>query len=214
MSILKLSVFVLVSFTCFNESKAQSTVELPKTGIKASYMGSLTYPGFKIGIERPYKVIQIDKTKSWGTKTILKERYLTLNLGFYHHQTFHDNLFLLAEWQLRRQKSNGWFFEFAPGLGYSRTFLGGTTYKVSENGEVTKKPLAGYNYAMFSISHGFGFDFSKRKAIPLKAYVKPSLFVLAPYNSFVYIRPTVELGIICSPSDVFKAKPVLKVRTK
>jgi hypothetical protein len=105
------------------------------------------------------------------------------------------------------------FFEFAPGLGYSRTFLAGTTYVVSDNGEVSKKTLAGYNYAMFSISHGFGYDFSKKKAIPFKAYVKPSLFLLAPYNSFIYMRPTVEIGIIYSPSNFFKAKPSLKIRT-
>jgi hypothetical protein len=110
MSVSKLSIFVLAAFTCFSESKAQSIVDLPKTGIKTAYMGSITYPGFKIGLEYPYKVIQLDKTKSWGTKTILKERYITLNLGFYHHPTFHDNFYLLAEWQLRRQKSNGWFF--------------------------------------------------------------------------------------------------------
>lgn len=207
--------FVLCTgLMCLNAIYAQKTTELPQTGIKAAYMGSVIYPGFKVGIERPYKVIQLDKTKSRGTKTILKERYWTLNLGYYHHTTFHDNIYLLAEWQMRRQKPKGWFFEFAPGVGYSRTFLGGTTYRVSDNGEVSKKKLAGYNYAMLSVAGGVGYDFSKKSETPVKAFFKPSLFFLAPYNIFVYFRPTVELGIIYSPSNFFKAKPSLKNKKK
>jgi hypothetical protein len=199
---------------CLQTIYAQNTAGLPETGLKASYLGSIIYPGFKLGIEKPYKVIQVEKTKSWGTKTILKERYWTLNLGYYHHPTFHDNLYLLAEWQMRRQKSNGWFFEFAPGLGYSRTFLAGTTYAVSDNGEVSKKTAAGYNYAMFSIAGGFGYDFSKKKDLPIKAFFKPSLFVMAPYNSFIYARPTVELGIVFTPDGFWKANPSVKTRKK
>jgi hypothetical protein len=199
---------------CLHTSYAQNTVKMPETGIKAAYLGSIKYPGFKLGIERPYKIIQVEKTKSWGTKTILKERYWTLNLGYYHHPTSHDNLYLLAEWQLRRQKSNGWFFEFAPGLGYSRTFLDGTTYTVSDNGGVSKKNLAGYNYTILSIAGGFGYDFSKKKDLPIKAYFKPSLFFLAPYNSFVYFRPTVELGVVFTPHGFWKANPSVKLRKK
>ncbi|MBK6948787.1 MAG: hypothetical protein IPH16_12710 [Haliscomenobacter sp.] len=40
-------------------------IPLPETGIKAAYLGALIYPGLKIGIERPFKVFQVDKVKSW-----------------------------------------------------------------------------------------------------------------------------------------------------
>jgi hypothetical protein len=206
--------FLLFSQFGFAQESIQSRVDLPETGLKASYLGSIIYPGFKIGIERPYKVIQVEKQKSWGVKTYLKERYWTLNLGFYNHPTFHDNLYLLAEWQLRRQKSSGWFFEFAPGIGYSRTFLGGATYKVADNGEVSKVSAAGYGYAMFSIAGGFGYDFMQKSEVPVKAFFKPSLFFMTPSNSFVYIRPTVEIGIIYSPPKFFKANPSVKIRKK
>jgi hypothetical protein len=194
--------FVLfIGLLCLQRSYAQNSVELSPMGLKVAYMGSILYPGFKVGIEQPYKVHQINKKKSWGTKTIFKERYWTLNLGYYHHTTFHDNLYLLAEWQLRRQKSSGIFFEFAPGLGYSRTFLDGATYKVDDNGAILKVSAAGYNYAMLSIAGGIGYDFSKKTDLDFKAFLKPSVLVMAPFNSFFYIRPTVEVGIIFSPSN-------------
>jgi hypothetical protein len=210
----KLSALCLMAH-CLHFGNAQNTeVRLPETGLKVSYLGSIIYPGFKIGFEKPYKVIQVEKQRSWGTKTILKERYWTLNLGFYHHPTFHDNIYLLAEWQLRRQKSSGWFFEFAPGLGYSRTFLDGTTYKVDDNGGISKVSAAGYNYAMFSIAGGFGYDFSKKTSSNVKAFFKPSLIVMAPYNSFIYFRPTVELGVVFSLEKFIETTPTVKMKKK
>jgi hypothetical protein len=192
---------------------AQSTeIDLPQVGLKTAYLGSVTYPGFKIGIEKPYKVIQVEKQKRWGTKTFLKERYWALNLGYYHHSTFHNNLYLLAEWQMRRQKSNGWFSEFAPGLGYSRTFLDGTTYNVSDNGAISKVSAAGHNYAMLSIGGGWGYDFSKKKEMDLKAFFKTSLIFMAPYNNFVYLRPTVELGVVFSLEKFIETTPKVIIR--
>ena len=153
--------------------KAQTTTSLvlpkPQKAIKAAYLGSIIYPGFKIGFERPYKAYQIDKSKRWGTKSVMTERYWTANLGYYHHPNFHDNLFLLLEWQKRRQNANGWFMDLAPGLGYSRTFLGGTAYTVSDNGTVEIKKLAGYNYALLAASFGGGYNWGMKKENPLKA---------------------------------------------
>jgi hypothetical protein len=56
---------------------------------------------------------------------------------------------------------------------------------------------------MWSLAGGFGYDFSKTKNQPFKIYLKPSLFVLSPYNSSIYIRPTYEIGII-SPLSAIK----------
>lgn len=205
----------LLSYGQVQESNLKTGLTpLPQTGFKASYMGSIIYPGFKLGIERPIKVTQVEKQKKNGVKTYNKERYLTLNLGFYHHPTFHDNIYLLAEYQMRRQKSKGWFWEFSPGLGYSRTFLGGTTYNVSDNGDVTKASAAGYNYSMFSLAGGLGYDFSKRGNTHMKMFFKPSLIFMAPYNSFVYMRPTVELGVVYSAGNFWKANPKIKSKKK
>jgi hypothetical protein len=188
-------------------ANAQDSKPTSNKSLKIAYLGSIIYPGFKVGLERPYRIKQINKKKNWGTKTIIRERALALNLGFYHHQTFHDNLYLLGEWQFRRQQPKGMFYEFAPGLGYSRTFLGGTTYKVDDNGVVSKQNMAGYNYAMASIAGGLGYDFSAKKIAPIKVYVKTSLLVMAPYNSFIYPRPTIELGLIYKLKSFLKPSP-------
>ncbi len=211
---MKKSLLIFIGLVSLNCTYGQNTNAMPETSIKAAYMGSLIYPGFKIGIERPSKVIQVEKTKSWGTKTILKERYWTYNFGFYHHKTFHTNLFLLVERQMRRQNSGGFFVEFAPGLGYSRTFLDGITYTVNENGVVNKKSLAGYNYAMLSLGGGCGYDFSRKTKMPFKMYLKTSALIMAPYNSFLYVRPTAELGIIYSLKSFWKANPSVTIKKK
>jgi hypothetical protein len=180
-------------------AQAQNEKTEAATNIKAAYMGSIVYPGFKVGIERPYK--HIEKTKKNG-KVIQKDRFLSLNLGFYKHQTFHSNVYLLAERIRRRTAPSGFFMETAPGIGVSRTFLDGTTYNVSDAGEVTKKTAAGYTYAMLSLAGSIGYDFSKKSENrPFAMYLKPSVFVMLPYNSFVYARPTLELGIIYKPSN-------------
>jgi hypothetical protein len=213
------SAVLVLTFVMASNAQSETTSQtnltpLPTTGFRASYMGSVIYPGFKLGIERPISVTQVEKQKKNGVKTYNKERYLTMNLGFYHHPTFHDNFYLLAEYQMRRQKSSGWFREFSPGLGYSRTFLGGTTYNVSDKGEVTKATAAGYNYAMLSLAGGIGYDFSKKSDTPLKAFIKPSLLFMAPYNSFVYARPTVELGVVYSAGNFWKANANVKSKKK
>ncbi len=190
------------------------TIPLPETSIKAAYLGSLYYPGFKFGIERPYQITQIDKTNNRGTKSKLKVRYLTANLGYYHHATFHDNFYLLIERQKRCQNGNGWFSEVAPGVGFSRTFLGGATYAANSNGEVSKKIFAGNNYAMLSASCGGGYNFAVKKDTPLMIYGKVSLLGIFPSNSFVYLRPTVEVGVGWSLSNFLKANPILKIKKK
>ena len=42
---------------------ASLALPMPQTSLKAAYLGSFVYPGFKLGLERPYKVIQFQKNK-------------------------------------------------------------------------------------------------------------------------------------------------------
>jgi hypothetical protein len=188
------------------KSRITISKEIVKTpNIKVAYLGSIIYPGFKIGAEFPMYAKETTITKkSSRVKVKLKERFVTGNLGFYYHKTFHANWMLSAEWQLRKTRQNGWFTEWASGLGYSRTVLDGTTYKVIESGEVTKIKLAGNHYFLMSIHGGFGYDFMLKKQMPFKLYFKGGLIAMAPYNSFMYPRPTVELGVITSVSNFTK----------
>jgi hypothetical protein len=153
-----------------------------------------------IGIEFPIinnnaQAIKIKK----NVRNFTKKRFISGNLNWYHHPYFHDNIYLTAEWVMRRIRYTGFISEFSAGAGYSRTFLGGTTYKVDDKGNISIVRLAGYNYVLIIAGGGFGYDFSMKKQLPLSAIAKMNLITMFPYNSTIYFRPVLELGIRYTP---------------
>ena len=164
--------------------------------LKLSYNSSLIYPGMSTGIE--YTLNQINERVLKNQKLVRnfkKERFISGNLNWYHHPDFHDNLYLTAEWVMRRTRYTGFISEFSVGPGFSRTFLGGTTYKVDDAGNISVIKLAGYNYALFTIGGGFGYDFSMVKHLPFSTVAKLNIISMFPYNSTIYFRPVLEFGI-------------------
>jgi hypothetical protein len=150
--------------------KKKVTVKKPNSktiNVKGAYLGSIKYPGFKLGAEFPQFAKEKTITKKSGaTKVKLKERFLTANLSMYHHPTFHTNFMLVGEYTWRQTRRNVWMTEFSPGLGISRTVLAGTTYKQDTDGSFSIVPLAGNTYAMASVLGGFGYDFSVKNIKP------------------------------------------------
>ncbi len=199
---------------CAYAQSPEPVVSLPQTGIKVAFLATPRYPGFDLGIERPYLVTQLEKTRHQESRYISKTRYLSANLGYYHHPTYHDLFFLRLEHQYRRQGSGGWFTEWAPGVGFSRSFLGGETYSVSDGGQITRKTLAGFNYALVSLSGGGGYRFAKERANPVLIYAKTSVLCLFPSNSNFYLRPVVSLGVVFSSGSFLAAHPTLKMKKK
>jgi hypothetical protein len=168
--------------------------------LKLAYNSSVIYPGISLGIEFPLHnyYVQVLK-KQEHIKSFTKGRFLSGNLNWYHHPYFHDNLYLTVEWVMRRTKNAGFISEFSAGPGYSRTFLGGTTYMVDDKGNISIIRLAGYNYALIIIGGGFGYDFSVKKQLPISAFGKMNIISMFPYNSTIYFRPVLELGIRYTP---------------
>ena len=198
---------LLVLIFGFNEGYSQSdstSYNRISTSIKVGYNSSLIYPGARLGLEAPISKIFITRRSSSGKeKSFSKDQYLTSTFSFYHHSGFHDNFYFTVGWLKRRTKSKGFFNEFSPELGYSRTFLGGTTYKVSDSGEISKVKLAGYSYALISIGEGIGYDF---RSNPLLMYSRLNILCMFPYNSTLYFRPALEIGLIYKPFDFLKVK--------
>lgn len=182
------------------------------SAIRAGFNGSLIYPGFRGGLEYPYKRIEFTRYRGKkAPKTRVKDRCLTVEAGFYHHPTFHDNLYLLFGYLLRRNKSRGTYWEFAPAFGYSRTFLGGETYRVDhQTGVVSRVRRPGYHYAILSLGGGPGKAFNPRLSI----YSRLSALVMAPSNNIVYVRPTMELGLILKPRHFLMNEPRIVSRIK
>jgi hypothetical protein len=66
---------------------------------------------------------------------------------------------------------------------------------VDNAGNISVIKLAGYNYALITIGGGFGYDFSMKKQLPFSTVAKMNLISMFPYNSTIYFRPVLEIGI-------------------
>ena len=213
-SFLTLMIATLSTFG-FSQSIDSVWVEKKTSNLSSSYISSLIYPGARLGVELPVNTIYISKIRKSGkTKDFTKDRFVTANLSWYHHPAFHDNVYLSAGWTMRRTKSNGFLTEFSPEVGLSRTFLGGTTYQVDDNGNVSIKKYAGYYYALVSVGGGIGYDFSITKRKPLAIFSKINVLMMLPYNSTIYLRPVMEIGLIYKPIDFLSLKVKSKSRKK
>lgn len=182
---------------CFAQSGDSVSIVRKSSNMVLSYNSSMIYPGARFGVEFPVKTIYITSiNRSGKRRDFTKDRFVTTNLSWYHHPAYHDNLYFTAGWTMRRTKAKGLFTEFSPEIGISRTFNGGTTYHVDNTGNVTRKRLAGYYYALVSVGGGIGYDFSKTKQRPFLIFSKMNLLMMFPYNSTIYLRPAVEIGLI------------------
>jgi len=187
---LKNGFFILIIFNfslCHAQEDSITKLPINHYNLKLSYLSSLIYPGVNVGIEFP--------VRNATRKQVIKGRFISADLNWYHHPDFHDNVYLTAEWEMRRTNKNGLISEFSFGPGFSRTFLGGTTYRMNNSGDISVVKLAGYNYTMSTIGGGFGIDLSRKKQIPFLAIAKMNLISMFPYNSTIYIRPVMELGV-------------------
>lgn len=197
---LKYGISIIAFFLC---GLSQAQIDSSKTSsprsfnLKIAYNSSLIYPGLSAGIEFPIQ--HLSKLVIKPRKSFNKEKFISGNLNWYHHPYFHDNLYLTVEWVMGRTRNSGFISEFSAGPGLSRTFLGGTTYRVDDNGNVSLVKLAGYYYALVTVGGGFGYDLSVKRQLPFSAMVKMNLISMFPYNSTVYLRPVMEIGIRYMP---------------
>ncbi len=206
--------FISLTIMC----NAQDTQYPEITGlipaIKISYISTVIFPGASAGAEFILKASPLINRHNPRKLKVTREQLLTADIDYYHHPGFHDNLYFTAGWEYRRIRTNGYFTELSAGLGYSRTFLGGTTYRVADDGSVSIWHNAGYSYALLTTGGGAGFDLSARGDIPVKLFLDMNVIFMYPYNSTIYFRPLLKGGAILSILQLHKKKPVKQlVRT-
>lgn len=222
---IRLALIIIVITILFYHKQAQSQEILtgrnayqlnytPATGIGGGFLGSIIHPGFKIGIERPYRYTQIEKFRMRRTKTVYDERYLSYSLGMYHHQNYHSNFFSQVDWIARRQKSRGFYYDSSLGLGLSRTFVDGAAYLVSDEGEIEKVPLSGNWYALASVGGRIGYNANLTKQKPYSVYLKHQWLLIFPYNAFVTLKPTIEFGFNYNLWGFWDATPQFRYKKK
>lgn len=196
---LKTTAFILSLFyssLCLAQSDTINDSSSRHFNLNLSYNSSLIYPGISAGMEFPLYHVNIQVLKNQNiVKFYTRGKFIKASLNWYHHPDFHDNLYLTAEWLMRRTKSSGFVTEFSAGPGFSRTFLGGTTYRIDDKGNVSIVKLAGYNYALITFGGGLGYDFYMKKHLPFSAIIRMNIISMFPYNSSIYFRPVLEIGI-------------------
>ena len=183
--------------------QTNSSHEKQSASLFFSLDGTLIFPGFQVGMEIPFK--EVHKLK-FNNHSILKQRFVKVGMGYYHHKNYHDNSYVLIGLGFRRRGSKGFFRYISPSIGYSRTFLGGTTYQVNDSGEVSRKKNAGFNYLRTSLSMGIGYDFFPIKEKPVSLFGEFSLTGMYPYNNVLYMRPMISLGAILKPFNLISWK--------
>jgi hypothetical protein len=213
--LVKTILFTVICVIFFRgQAEGQPSEYRPQTGIRAAYLGSVIYPGFKIGLEKPYKVTQKDKLTTKKVNTLYKERYFSYSLGMYHQWRYHSHYFLQAEWVKRRQKSKGFYYEGSLGAGASRTFIDGPAYTVTDHGDIRKALLPGNGFAHLNMGGGMGYHGHFRLQKPVTIYLKHHWHFFFPYNGLVTPRLTIELGINYLMSDFWQANPTFKYQQK
>ena len=166
------------------------------TRLRIGYLGSIIYPGATAGLEFPIREVEIHKFGKRREKLVFREHYLSGDLSLYDHPGFHTNLYLTFSYNFRRIAPHGFFAGYAIGPGISRTFFGGTTYRVNDAGQVQAQSVGGHFYFALVASAILGKDFRNTKLeLPIALSLKPSVLLLMPYAGRIYWRPTLDLGI-------------------
>lgn len=206
-------VFQLLAGSGYGQSDS-----LPQQGLHlhVSAVGAIIYPGARLGVDYQVACKTITKNKGNGAmKMFQRNKFITLNTGFYYHRDFNTNLFLQGGFQWQRKNAKGWFTSVEPQLGISRTFINGEVYTVRDDGTVRRKRGAGHFYLAPAVSFGLGKDFSTGKLQrPVSVFGKLTVFTNAPYNNFVYVRLMTELGVSYHFHDLMKHPVKNRFKTK
>jgi hypothetical protein len=188
---------LLIGYFCFSGVYAQSTVShQASNGIRVSPTFSIIYPGLNLGFEQLRSSDYVTMGRRKPVTPFFSERYLNYTLGFYHHPTFHTNVFATVDWVKRNQRLGGLFTDFSFGGGVSRTFFDGPTFKVNDDNTVEQVQNAGDFYAVFQTGYAVGYNFGIKYQNGPSLYAKANLMFFFPYNNAFYARPFFELGAI------------------
>ena len=164
--------------------------------MKHSLLFSTNVLGWRMGVGKLLKQKETHRFKQSGVEKIrTKSRALYANIAYFYQPDFQHNWSLTAEYAMSRRNKNGFYSEFTPFLGLTRTFLTATTYTVSDNGTVNKENLAGNWYLTGGFSTGLGRAFDGQKGQPLKTL--SANFVLQtfyPSFRFIAIKPYFQLS--------------------
>ena len=164
--------------------------------LKASTLVSNKSIGFQASLEAYLIQKEINKLRKSGQiKTIKKDRFISLDLGYYFQAGLHHNWFLTGSYNLRRTGKRGIYAEFSPFIGINHTFISEETYSVDNTGAVKISKAAGNWYVTNGFGYGIGKVFNSQKNFMLKdLYAKFFIQYMYPNFGFIAIKPAFQVG--------------------
>jgi hypothetical protein len=188
-----LFLFFLLSSTILFAQKDTSFTATSPLRYEILPLFSTKHFGTQLGISRLLKLKEIHKISQ---KIIRKERWLSLDLGFYSQQELHNSLFLTGSYSLRRINPHGFYTQFRPFLGVAETFLNEESYSVDANNNVKLNGLTGNFY----ITGGFGLDLGKTFSSQKSRFIRDihAGFLIQTYYpnfGFIALRPAFQIGL-------------------
>ncbi len=184
--------FLFSTANIFAQKDTSFTAMIPLR-YKILPMFSTKHFGSQIGISRLLKLKEIHKISQ---KIIQKERWLSLNVGFYSQPELHNSLFLTGSYSLRRINPHGFYTQFRPFLGVAETFLNEENYSVDANNNVKLNGITGNFY----LTGGFGLDIGKIFSPQKSSFIRDihAGFLLQSYYpnfGFIALRPSFQIGL-------------------
>ena len=161
-----------------------------------SSLGSLKFYGVKFGIDYPFKMTEIRGflNGTQGERSMI-ERYVSADVGIWHYNGVHENVFFSTEFTLRFINSNGYYFQLSPlGVGVNYLMPSFVKNQITQDSVPTNNKV----YITPSVSIGVGRDFSFRRAgrrKPLMIYLKGGVSSMFPFKKIGYLFPTAEAGL-------------------
>lgn len=204
MKYLSLLLFITIFSNVFSQSEKLTkktyidTSSIEKLNVRVAYFGVNSFhAGLKIGVEYPIKRRVIEKPRiprKYGLKVIHKDWIASINLTGYYHPDNHTGIWLNPEISRRRTGRRGGFKEFSYGIGFLKTFQP-STYTVDENGNVNSVFMPGHGFFTASFGVAYGKDYSVKNLRPICWYIKPSYYLIFPYNTLFSLGFGFEMGI-------------------
>ena len=197
---------LMVIQTCLLFAQKNNTANKTDTAISVKvpvlFQNSIIFSTKQIGLQAGiYKtILQKEKhiIKISGKKRIKTTiHYLSGNLGYYYQPQLHHNWFVTVGYTTLKANKRGFYRQFTPMLGISRTFLTAATYKVADNGTINKVNSAGSWYVISGFTAGLGKMYQQPKFKVLKSIgINLAAQILYPNFRFISLKPFFTLQTI------------------
>lgn len=182
------NILLIIAIFCISAfSNAQGSL-MQNNPIYVGYLGHyISHPGLKIGT-----LINLKNFEKKGNLNKNKVLGIIPEIGFYVHPKNHLGLRLNTEFGIKASnETRKSYFIYGFGIGYLLQINSGTTYVLSENGEITEKDIASRGYFLPTLNMTYGYDLNEK----LGLYSKISAGTKVWYNTGVALEGFFELGI-------------------